>query len=798
MKKRLLTLVMLGLALHGFSQNDLKSSMKGKNGLTKEFTSFSKAQQVSFTASQASKILGLDDQSSLVLKSTEKDKLGVLHYRFYQTWMGIPVNRSMYVVNVKDGKIISASGSIVTDFSSDMAARNNTKIDARQAIANAINYVGASKYVWQIAEMEKNIKAIKKNASASYYPVAEKCWYYSGDQINAANLTLAYRLDIFAEEPFSRAYYFIDASTGKVIGREERIETSDATGTANTLYSGTQTIHSEQTGTNAYRLHDLSRGNGVVTLHGNSGSYGVEFTNNSANWNLALPDQNALDAHWGVEMTYDYYKITFNRNSIDDNGYALYSYVNRGGILYNNNAGWDGTAMNYGKRTSAGSATGNGVTGIDVTGHELTHGVTQSTSALVYANESGAMNESMSDCMGKSVQFFAKPTDIDWRLSNDMNWFIRDMSNPNAFSQPDTYKGTFWATGSADNGGVHTNSGVGNFMFYLLVTGGSGVNDIGNAYTVQGIGLSEADQILYRTNTVYLTPNSQYTDWRTACINAATDLYGASSNEVTQVQNSWYAVGVGDGGGITYCSSAGLSTANEYIKRVVFNTIDNTSGDNGGYGDFTSMSTNVTAGQSYTLKVQAGFTGATRKEFWTVYIDYNDDGDFTDAGEKLGPVAVNSTALVGKAFKIKATAKNGTTRMRIQMHYNSGITDPCSTFDKGEVEDYTLNISGGSGFDETPGISNDQSLISGISVSPNPVNSSVMRINYALAMAGNITFKLTDANGTAWGNYNAGIQIKGANSYTINNLYSLHNGYYYVSVEQDGKVIGKITVLIAH
>jgi Zn-dependent metalloprotease len=96
------------------------------------------------------------------------------------------------------------------------------------------------------------------------------------------------------------------------------------------------------------------------------------------------------------------------------------------------------------------------------------------------------MNESLSDIMGKSVQFYTKPADVNWLLSNDMSWSIRNMSNPNAFSQPDTYLGSFWATGSGDNGGVHTNSGVGNFMFYLLVTGGSGTNDIGNAYTVTG------------------------------------------------------------------------------------------------------------------------------------------------------------------------------------------------------------------------------------------------------------------------------------------------------------------------
>src|SRR5205085_9493564 len=140
------------------------------------------------------------------------------------------------------------------------------------------------------------------------------------------------------------------------------------------------------------------------------------------------------------------------------------SYVNDGEI---DNAHWDGTSMNFGIR----SGTSKGVTGIDVTGHELTHGLTQYTSGLVYNDESGAMNESMSDIMGKSVQFFAKPADVNWQLSNDMGWIIRDMSNPNAQGQPDTYFGTDWYSGTADHGGVHTNSGVGNFMYYLLVTG---------------------------------------------------------------------------------------------------------------------------------------------------------------------------------------------------------------------------------------------------------------------------------------------------------------------------------------
>ncbi len=783
MKTRLLSLVMLGLALQGFSQNNLKTLIRGENGTTKHFVKLAQDQQLPFNTLQAAKMLGLSDKSSLVLKSTEKDNLGFVHYRFQQTYQGTPVNHSMYIVNTKNGKVVSLSGTIITDFNESATATSAAKISPAQAIAYALRNVAATKYMWQDKGMEAALKAQFKNSSATYYPAAEKCWFSEVGSINPADLKLAYKIDVYAAEPYSRAYYYIDAATGNLLGREERIHTADVTGTANTLYSGTQTIHSEQTGANAYRLHDLSRGNGVITLRVG----GDDFTSTSANWNLSLPDQNALDAHWGVEMTYDFYKEIFNRNSIDNNGYTLYSYVNRKSILYRDNASWSGTAMNYGIRSGSSQK---GVTGIDVTGHELTHGVTQYTSGLVYQNESGAMNESMSDIMGKSVQFWAKPNDIDWRLSNDMNWFIRDKSNPNAYQQPDTYKGTYWANGGSDNGGVHTNSGVGNFMYYLLVTGGSGTNDNGDAYNVQGIGIEKAEQIIYRTETAYLTSTSVYADWREASVNAAIDLYGASSSEVAQVKNAWNAVGVYGEDEPAYCVSKGLSTANEYINLVNFNGSDYVSGDNGGYGDFTSVISDVVAGQKATIQVRAGFPGVVRKEGWTMYIDYNGDGDFSDAGEKVGSATVKSAAILTKSFRVPASAKVGLTRMRIQMHYNTAISDPCATFDQGEVEDYSVNITAGGGATET--------LISDISVYPNPVVSSSVKLNYTLVNSGKVTFRLADAMGVSKNSYEAGVQTKGKNNFTLNNLSALHNGYYYVAVEQDGVVIGKITLLVAH
>lgn len=535
MKKSLLSLGLLLALSQAYAQNNLTKLMSGENGVSKQYTEIPAQSQVTFSENNAKSILGLDPRSDLKLIGSLTDNLGYTHYRFIQTFQGFPIENSMLIAHTKSGKLVSVSGEVITEFPASMEDAASFKtIPAKDAIQKAIKHVGAAKYMWQDAAMEARYKEQMKNAKATLFPNAEKVWYFNGDGINAVKMELTYKIDIYAAEPESRSFYFINVSTGEIIGQKNRIHTNDVPARAVTLYSGPQLIYTEKLDKRSFRLRDYTRGDGIITLQAKGKE---DFTHDSRNWRLTTPEQNGLDAHWGISKTYDYYKLTFNRNSIDNNGMALYSYVNKGGFLYSSNASWDGSAMNFGKL----SGTQNGVTGIDVTGHELTHGVTQYTCNLVYFGESGGMNESLSDIMGKNVQFFAKPKDKDWRLSNDMDWFIRDMSNPKAYSQPDCVGGQYWKS-YAD---VHVLSGVGNFMYYLLVDGKSGVNDLGNSYTVNGIGLEKAQQIIYRSQTVYLSPNSKYADWRTACINAATDFYGASSNEVAQVKNAWYAVGVG-------------------------------------------------------------------------------------------------------------------------------------------------------------------------------------------------------------------------------------------------------------
>ena len=145
---------------------------------------------------------------------------------------------------------------------------------------------------------------------------------------------------------------------------------------------------------------------------------------------------------------------------------------------------------------------------------------------------------------------------------------------------------------------------------------------------------------------------------------------------------------------LTYCASKGNSVADEFINRVQIGTINNLSGANAGYGNFTAQSTNVTRSASVSITITPGWTSTAYAEGYSVWVDYNRDGDFIDAGEQVATQAAVSTTPITKSFTIPATATLGSTRMRVSMKYNAIPTscETVTTFLYGEVEDYTLNI----------------------------------------------------------------------------------------------------------
>lgn len=295
---------------------------------------------------------------------------------------------------------------------------------------------------------------------------------------------------------------------------------------------------------------------GSYSISTSTGTHNWSGNGNNGSYSITTSGHPAVDVHWGMEKTYDFYMNALNRNSYDGNGGVIKQYVNP--IFLNGNAGYPNNAsalsspyniMSYGM--------GDGVNlkplvGLDVEGHEFTHLVVDNNGngGLTYQGESGALNESFADIFGTCVEFYTG-VNPDWNISEDVmigQPYMRSMSNPNGGQQPDTYNGQYWVnpSSSQDNGGVHTNSGVQNFWFYLLCQGGTGTNDLGNSYSVTGIGIAQARQIAYRNLVTYLSPNATYMDAYNGSLQAAQDLYGNPSTQYTAVRHAWYAVGIGN------------------------------------------------------------------------------------------------------------------------------------------------------------------------------------------------------------------------------------------------------------
>ncbi|UOR05145.1 M4 family metallopeptidase [Hymenobacter aerilatus] len=671
----------------------------------------------SYALSEANKALReqlqLATNDQLLRTKTSADALGYVHEKYQQYYRGIKVEHGDYTVHAKQGQIESLSGRLT----------RIEKLEVQPALAEAaalqraLSFVGARQYMWQDANEEALLQEQQQNPAATYKPKGELVILGVGE--NEEKPVLAWKFNVYAKAPVSRAYLYVDAHSGEVVFKDDIIKHAAATGNFATAYSGTRSLATDSYN-GSYRLREATRGNGIETYNckkGNSYTSAVDFTDADNNWtaaeyNNANFDNAAGDAHFGAQATYDYWKNIFGRNSYDGAGAKIRSYVHfddtPGDGKGFENAYWNGSVMTYGD----GGTRFRPLTALDVCAHEIGHAICEKTANLTYSYESGAMNEGFSDIWGACVEQYNAAryglTKNTWLIGEDIDKqqaALRSMSDPKAMGQPAFYKGQYWYAGTLDNGGVHTNSGVLNHWFYILTQGKSGTNEGGNSYSVTGVGIIDAAKIAFRTEDVYLTSSSNYAAARTYSIQAATDLFGAGSAQVIATTNAWYAVGVGaaySGGGTTtpppttvaYCTSKGNDVAYEWIDYVKLGSIARTSGKDGGYYDGTALSTSIAAGSSQTISFSAGFASSAYTENWDVYIDYNQDGDFSDAGENVVGGSSSSSSTLSATFTVPTSAKTGKTRLRIVMSDNSATTS-CGTYGYGETEDYSVNITGG-------------------------------------------------------------------------------------------------------
>ena len=279
-------------------------------------------------------------------------------------------------------------------------------------------------------------------------------------------------------------------------------------------------------------------------------------------------DGAAVDAHAYAGWTYDYLYKRFNRQGLDNRNLAMSSIVHPvrredwasapSSVLnlYYLNAFYAGNGiMVYGEGLPPGVTVGGRqwqyfAGALDVVAHELAHGVTDYTSDLIYRNESGALNEAFSDIIGTSAEHFYQQAGsgylkADYLLGEDLTapaGAFRSMADPQAYADPDHYSKRY--TGTADNGGVHSNSGIANNAFYLAIEGG--VNRT-SALAVQGVGAANREKIekvFYRGFTQMLPANATFSMARAATLQASRDLYGGGSDVERAIEQAWTAVGV--------------------------------------------------------------------------------------------------------------------------------------------------------------------------------------------------------------------------------------------------------------
>lgn len=482
------------------------------------------------------------------------DRTGYEHEKFQQYYKGIKVEYGMAIVHSYQNVAQSVNGELYKVEESSPALNPNI------ALNKAVHFVNANTYLWESVKQAQLMNYNKPEGELIYYP-----------NLETGIAKLAYKFDIFALSPMSRQIVYVDANSGEILFSNliiknscnhvnekstsvENLKTFFDLGTAATRYSGSKQIETTFNGT-SYVLRDTTRGNGINTYNcQDTGTYQtVDFTDNDNNWtalehNNFAKDNGALDAHWGAEKTFDFFSTVFNRNSYDNEGASINSYIHFGNF---NNASWNGSAMTYGDGTGGLDI----FTALDICAHEIGHAVCSHTADLVYQNESGAMNEGFSDIWGACIEHYGRTGNMNspyanavWTIGEDIGSSLRSMSNPNSFGDPDTYAGTYWYTGTADSGGVHTNSSVLNHWFYILTVGETGTNNATtpDTYNVTGIGMAKSSEIAYLAERDYLTANSTFADAREATIEVVNSLYCANSPEAMAVTNAWYAVNVGE------------------------------------------------------------------------------------------------------------------------------------------------------------------------------------------------------------------------------------------------------------
>jgi Zn-dependent metalloprotease len=510
--------------------------------------------------------LGLDRNAGFATKNVFEEATGEAHVRMNQFYKGVRVFEGEAIVHLKGGAVTGRTDALVRGLNLNVTPT----LGATEALAMAHRSLAP--------------KGAYANTPTSELVIA-----------TVGQPTLAYHIHTELEngaDETRHTDFLVDAHSGAILEQWSTLHT--VAGTGNSQYSGTVSINTTANGA-TYDLRDTARGMNFATYNLNHATTGTGTLYNDADntWGdganyiaggsttNANGQTAAVDAHYGVGLTYDYYKNIFGRNGIDGIGTATYSRVHYSSAY--DNAFWSDSCfcMTYGDGSSFKS-----LESIDVAGHEMSHGVCARTANLTYRGESGGLNEANSDINGTMVEFMAHgggtttvpnytnitstinvywtgsttPTPSTTKAVPAGNYYIGEQLATASYYRPlrfmhkpslDGKSPDAWSK-SLGRLDVHYSSGVANHFFFLLAHGSQidtfsdGIQSpMANGVTsIAGLGNDKAARIWFRALTVYMTSSTNYAGARVATLNAATDLYGAGSAEYNTVNTTWLAVNV--------------------------------------------------------------------------------------------------------------------------------------------------------------------------------------------------------------------------------------------------------------
>ncbi|MGL1934531.1 MAG: S8 family serine peptidase [Fibrobacterales bacterium] len=459
--------------------------------------------------------------SKIEVSTVLKDKLGNTHIRLSQLYKGIAVIGSDIIVHINTrNEVYGVAGKLLFDLN----ISNISKVSLDEAFSKS--------------KLELNI------LSAQHKKDKSRLVIFNG------RLAIEVEVDNGVVGDQEKWRCFIDAETGETLFRVNQIMHGAPVGGAEAPVQGTRLADEDGSVVSINGWFDDS---GKHFLRNNDDLWGIYDTDRS-DWSQqtsndwGASDPSAISLANNMEIVQEYVTNVLGWNSFNNNGIFATANVHEGSNYVN--AYWNGSAFYFG---DGDGSVANALTVLDITGHEYGHAITDYSSDLIYSYESGALNESFSDILGTLIEFYGQqdgrssyPAGVDgqadWLCGEDA-WLrdeaLRDLRDPQRYEQPSYYLGTHWYAGSGDNGGVHYNSGVQNYVFYLLAEGGVGSND-GFPYDIAGIGIEASGEIAMYANMYLLTSSSQYRDSRDAWILAATTL-GYDASVVVDV---WAAAGI--------------------------------------------------------------------------------------------------------------------------------------------------------------------------------------------------------------------------------------------------------------